>query len=252
MEAHNWERWMQRWDQQQQGYLPYREERFQIMLDAIALQLPATCTVIDLACGPGAISQRLLRRFPQARCIAIDYDPVLLAIGQAVLGDMQGRLRWIEADLAEDAWVQQLENEAVDAVLTTTALHWLPDDRLVNLYHTLKQVIHPGGIFLNGDNYRFPSHQPTFKQMQDQVETRQNQQAFEQQGGENWEQWWNAIAQEPSLSELWAERQRRFDPRHTDRLPTLALHEAALLEAGFREVGTIWQRWDDRVLMAVC
>jgi trans-aconitate methyltransferase len=221
------------------------------MLDALALHLPENFTIIDLACGPGAISQRLLQRFPKARSIAVDFDPVLLEIGKSVLGDMQGRLEWIEADLMQDEWLQKLGTATVDAVLTTTALHWLPCDRLVQLYHSLSQIIQPGGIFLNGDNYRFPIYQPTFEELAVKVETHQGQQAFEQQGVENWEQWWDAIAQEASLSELFAERQRRFGQRHTEQKPSLGIHQAALMEAGFQEVGVIWQRWDDQVLMAV-
>jgi trans-aconitate methyltransferase len=249
METINWNHWLQRWDDQQRGYLPYREERFQIMLDALALQLPESFTVIDLACGPGAISQRLLQRFPHAHCIAIDFDPVLLAIGKGALGDMQGRLQWIEADLMQDDWIQKLKQTPIDAVLTTTALHWLPCDRLIHLYHQLGEIIRPGGLFFNGDNYQFSTYQPTFRELAITVQEQQNQQRFATQ--ENWEQWWEAIAQESALADLLQERQRRFGHRMTDEEPTLGIHEAGLLEAGFREVNTIWQRWDDRVLMAV-
>ena len=49
----------------------------------VALDLPAT-----------SISQRLLPRFRRARNVALDLDHVLLLLGQQVLGDMQGRLRW--------------------------------------------------------------------------------------------------------------------------------------------------------------
>src|SRR5581483_11261137 len=95
----DWATWLRRWDAQQSGYVVDREERFAAMLDAVAALLPAEFVALDLACGPGAISQRLLRRFPEARCVATDLDPVLLALGQGALGDWGGRLRWIEADI---------------------------------------------------------------------------------------------------------------------------------------------------------
>jgi trans-aconitate methyltransferase len=63
---------------------------------------------IDLACGPGSLSQRLLQRFPQARVIAVDVDPVLLALGRGALGTVGGRLRWVDADLASPDWAQAL------------------------------------------------------------------------------------------------------------------------------------------------
>jgi len=130
----NWSEWMQRWDRQQSGYLPDREQRFSAMLDVLGVVLPEQFVALDLACGPGAISQRLLARFPQARSIALDFDPVLLMLGKNVLGEMNGRLRWVEADLRDPSWRTQLGVEQVDAVLSTTALHWLPAESLVQVY----------------------------------------------------------------------------------------------------------------------
>lgn len=247
----NWQHWLHRWDAQQSGYLPFREERFQVMLDALALMLPNSFTALDLACGPGAISQRLLQRFPQARCIAVDYDPVLLAIGQGALGTVDDRLRWVEADLTQVSWLDQLGDAQVDAVLSTTALHWLPADRLVKLYQQLGQLMRPGGVFLNGDHLSFPSHLSTVKRWAKTIQTQQEQQAFIEHRQENWQQWWQAIADEPDLNRLFQERQQRFASRCTEHEPTLEIHVAALYEAGFREVTPIWQRWDDRILLAI-
>src|SRR5260370_40427231 len=87
----DWRAWLERWDQQQAGYLPSREERFAVMLDALDVLLPASFVALDLACGPGCSSQRLLARFPAARCVAGDLDPVLLTLGRHALGDMDCR-----------------------------------------------------------------------------------------------------------------------------------------------------------------
>ena len=151
----DWHQWLQRWDAQQTAYLPDREGRFGAMLDVLDILLPEEFIALDLACGPGAISQRLLARFPKARSIGVDLDPVLLTMGQVVLGHMGGRLRWVEADLMRPEWVSQLGASQVDAVLSTTALHWLPSEALIRVYRELGQLVRPGGVFLNGDNLTF-------------------------------------------------------------------------------------------------
>ena len=92
----DWKAWLDRWDQQQDGYFPQREARFDAMLSVLEVLLPPDFVALDLCCGPGAISQRLLTRFPEARTVAVDLDPVLVAMGQEVLGTMGGRLRWVE------------------------------------------------------------------------------------------------------------------------------------------------------------
>ena len=255
METHpeiDWQSWLRRWDRQQTGYLPDREARFNAMLDVLAVLLPEEFVAVDLACGPGAISQRLLTRFPKARCVAVDLDPILLAMGQAVLGTMEGRLRWVEADLMTAEWITHLGEAQVDAVLSTTALHWLAPEQLIQLYRQLGLVVRSGGVFLNGDNLKFGSHMPTFQRVAETVKERIQEEAFKRHGLEDWESWWKALEAEPGLKGLLAERQRRFAWRTAEwQAPIFDLHVAALRDGGFREVGVIWQNMGNRVLMAV-
>jgi SAM-dependent methyltransferase len=250
--AVDWVGWLRRWDVQQTAYLPDREARFNAMLDALEVLLPEDFVALDLACGPGAISQRLLARFPKARCVAVDLDPVLLAMGEAVLGNGGGRLRWVDADLMTPEWVGKLGEARFDAVLSTTALHWLAPEYLTRVYRELGQLLRPGGVFLNGDNLKFGPHLPSFQKVAQAMKERRRVEAFERQGLEDWERWWEALQAEPSLRELFAERERRFGWKVSGRhAPIFDLHVAALRDADFREVGVIWQNMENRILMAV-
>jgi SAM-dependent methyltransferase len=250
--AVDWAGWLRRWDTQQSGYLPDREARFSAMLDVLDILLPEAFVALDLACGPGAISQRLLARFPNARSIAVDLDPVLLTMGQAVLGDMGGRLRWVDADLMSPEWVAKLAAREVDAVLSTTALHWLAPESLTRIYRELGQLVRPGGVFLNGDNLQFGPHLPSFQKVAETMKERTRIDAFERRGLEDWDSWWKALQAEPSLKDLFAERERRFAWKASGwHPPIFDLHVAALRDGGFREVGVIWQHGENRVLMAV-
>ena len=86
--------WIDRWDAQQQAYLPDREERFIALIDAVQ-----ECAgrpdplVLDLGCGPGSLAVRLLGRLPGAEVVAIDADPLLIALGEAVRPLAAGRFR---------------------------------------------------------------------------------------------------------------------------------------------------------------
>jgi len=248
----DWQSWLKRWDAQQTGYLPEREARFTAMLDTIAALLPERFIALDLACGPGAISQRLLARFPHATSVAVDVDPVLLTLGQYALGTYDGRLRWVDADLRDSAWVRSLGVDQADVVLSTTALHWLPASQLVQVYQDLGKLVRPGGLFLNGDHMRFGPQLPTFRTLAHTLYQRTLRESFAQRQGEDWNQWWAALAAEPGMAELFAERSRRFsDTTHDETAPIFDFHIGALRDAGFREIDVIWQRLDDRVLMAV-
>lgn len=249
--AIDWGDWLRRWDRQQTRYLPFREERFNAMFDAVDALLPPDFVALDLGCGPGSLSQRLLERFPQARVIAVDQDPLLLAMGQGALGDIDGRLRWIDANLRELSWRQRIGVASVDVALSTTALHWLPPDQLVRLYTELGTLIRPDGLFLDGDHMAYAPGMESFARVRDMVSKRAER-AAEQDGAESWRGWWDAITREPALADLVAERERRLpESAHGDFELTYDLHAAALGNAGFRSVGVLWQRLDDRVLLAV-
>lgn len=249
--AVDWHEWLRRWDRQQTRYLTFREERFEAMFEAVEALLPPDFVALDLGCGPGSLSQRLLERFPQARSIAVDQDPVLLAMGRGALGDLGGRLRWVDANLRESAWRERIGVESVDVALSTTALHWLPPGQLVRLYTELGMLIRPDGLFLNGDHMAYAPGMKPFTRVQKLVSLREER-AAEQTGAESWRSWWDALNAEPALGKLFAERERReAEGVHGDFELTYELHAAALGNAGFRSVGVLWQRLDNRILLAV-
>lgn len=102
-----------------------------------------------LAGGTGTISLRTLNRFRGAEVTVLDQDPVLLALAAASL---DGRGQIVAADLATPAWTADLPHRRYDAVLTATALHWLPSQRLTALYAEIRDLLRPGGIIANADH----------------------------------------------------------------------------------------------------
>lgn len=259
--------WYERWERQQETYIPHREERFTVMLDIVQHFCGDAPLVLDLLSGPGAISARILRRFPRARVVALDLDPVLVAIGKSAHGDGGGRLSWLEANVKDPVWADVLPPGQFDAVLSTTAIHWLDAGDIVELYRELARRIRPGGIFMNGDQMRFPPRDEALRGLTEAMRQRHEREAVAA-GGETWEAWWAHLRAVPELAPLFAERDRRFRWRNVEREraigaqrtdfgerdlvhTTAPVHRAALLDAGFREAEQIWQVYDNRILLAV-
>lgn len=124
----DWRAWQESWDRQQEWYLPDREERFRVMLDMVEAAVGPEPRVLDLACGTGSITDRLLRRFPGATSTGVDLDPALLAIARGYFAGDE-RVSFVTADLKDPGWAGLLPYGSYDAVLTATALHWLPRPR---------------------------------------------------------------------------------------------------------------------------
>lgn len=245
----DWQGWLDRWEAQQAAYMPDREERFSVMIGALAALCGEAPHIVDLGSGPGSLARRVLDRLPAAQVTAIDMDPVLLAIGRNALGDHGGRLQWLDADL-RSRWRPE-DGQQVDAAVSTTALHWLQSDTLAALYRHLGTVLQPGGVFIDGDRLGFPPESPRIAAAVDDMRD-QRELAPPPSGAESWEEWWAAVEQEPGLADQLAERRRRrHDHPEHEHQADIAVHVQALREAGFSEVETIWQKLSDRVLVAL-
>jgi SAM-dependent methyltransferase len=243
---------LDRWDAQQAAYIAGREARFDAILDVLELAAGDAFTVVDLGCGPGSLSHRLLERFPYARAIGVDHDPLLLHIAAGVVGERHGeRLTLIEADLASPSWTETLEDalggKAPQAVVSSTALHWLPADQVVRLYGEIAALLAPGGVFLNADHFRFDDRDPALKRIAAEHDEATQRAAFAA-GALTWEAWWAEACALPGAAPLAAERERRFADRPGPPPTAVDFQLAALAQAGFAETGTAWQLLDDYVV----
>jgi SAM-dependent methyltransferase len=249
--------WQESWDRQQEAYLPGREERFAAMLDVVdAITVDAVTNgrpvrVLDLAGGTGSISLRVLRRFPHATTTLVDVDPVVLAIARGSLnGSLGGRSTVLSTDLRTPSWAEALPHHDYDAVLTATALHWLEPDRLSTLYGEIREVLRPGGVFINADH--MPDDGLPGLSTRLAARARARRTARHAAGAVlSWEDWWRHVAADPRLGPLAAERGKVFDGRHDDFEPPVSWHLDALRTAGYAEAGIIWRSAGDAAVTGV-
>lgn len=243
--------WIRRWDAQQEAYIEHRERRFDVMNSFLETLLPDQPLVLDLACGPGTASDRVLRHLPGARCVAVDADPVLLHLGRRAYGDHGGRLRWVRADLTDPGWTSTLGDASFDAVISTTATHWLTPSQLSTVYEQVAGLLSPGGVLLNGDHLPLPGRFGRIRAAVAAVGERRQARAL-RDGADDWESWWTSLREDPELREPLAERDHLWPDSHGGRaVPGLAFHQEALTEAGFGEVAVVWQDLEERLLLAI-
>ena len=142
----------------------------------------------------------------------------------------------------------------MDAVVSTTALHWLSAAELHELYVTLAALLRPGGLLLDGDHLQEDeTSSPVLARLDralEKGESRRRNAGGQAGGAESWDQWWQAVAADPALAAAAAERSQGL-VHHSNEGVKLAAHVSALRAAGFAEVGTLWQRGSSRVLCGV-
>lgn len=234
------EAWQRSWDQLEERYVSHREELLSASLDVVETMAGAAPVILDLACGTGTVTRRLLERLPAARSIALDVDPVLLRIAAATFGN-DDRVQIVRADLNDQAWVEVLPKTRFDAVVTTTALHWLSARTVLRLYKDLGPVLARGGVFVHAE--RMPLvDQPRFSAALAELAERRRHLHVEGEAPD-WSRWWEDVARDPMLESAAAERRKVFSasyPRE-EFSPPADWHVDALRQAGFAEAGVVWR-----------
>jgi SAM-dependent methyltransferase len=243
------ESWQRSWDRLEEALVPDRERQISAVLDVVEAMAGTAPTVVDLACGPGTITCRLFDRLPRARSIAVDVDPVLLTIASATFAD-DDRVEVVRADLRDPGWGDALRGCQVDAVVTATALHWLPQDAVRRLYRDLAGLVRRGGVLAHSE--RMPlADLPRLGLALAEIEQRRG--AGRDDGQARWDAWWEQASSEPALQPAVTRRRAVFETTYpTEELsPPADWHVTALRDAGFTEAGVVWRSGPAAVVAAV-
>ncbi len=243
----DWQDWYERWEAMQNCYIPRRLERFDLMLEWPNLPREAPVQILDLGCGPGSLSLRALKHFPNAQVLAVDANPILVAIGQHAAKETTDHLRFLQVDIRQADWWAAYEGK-FDLVLSATALHWLDAAHLTHAYRAVYKVCKPGGCFLNSDH--FASDDPETQGRYRQLLQAKQQEAFRAGGADDWNAFWQRLSArlgEPNLealldeTSLW-EGSDDGQPRQH--------HIDILRKIGFTQVEFHWQDLGEAVLGA--
>ncbi|CAL9426492.1 Trans-aconitate 2-methyltransferase [Streptomyces sp. enrichment culture] len=244
----DWHAWQESWDRQQEWYMPDREERFRIMLDMVEALVGPAPRVLDLACGTGSITARLLARFPDATSTGVDLDPALLAIARGTFAGDE-RVTLVTADLKDPDWTAKLPHDTYDAVLTATALHWLHREPLAALYGRVADLVRDGGVFMNAD-HMIDETTPRINEAE-RARRHARMERAKRDGALDWADWWRLAAEDPVLAEPTARRFEIYGEHADGDMPSVAWHARVLREKGFGEVRPVWCSPSDTLLLAL-
>ncbi|MFE1556280.1 class I SAM-dependent methyltransferase [Streptomyces sp. NPDC058734] len=240
--------WVERWESQQQRYAIDREERFTVIADVVehlARDRPSPL-IVDLGSGPGALAARLAARLPTAEVLALDADPLLLELGRAHYGTA---LRHVEVTIGAEGWLDTLAlDRPLDAAVSATALHYLGEGTLHEVYRGLAERLRPGGVFVNGDHIGPDS--AVIHDLAREIGRRRSGRC-QTLAQEDWESWWAGATADPELSALPERTGERGHPHCEGNDLSVSGHIELLREAGFGHAGTVWQFGNSQVLVAV-
>jgi hypothetical protein len=180
--------------------------------------------------------------------LAVDFDPILLKIGQEMAKGTTDRIQFKRADLRDGDWWADYRG-TFDLVVSATALHWLSAEHLAQTFRLTYEVFKPGAWFFNSDHVASDDPAVGGARYRELLEQKQ-QAAFRATKADDWEGFWQKLAEELGAPNIASVRDISECWEGTDDGQPMQFHLTALQASGFRHVEVCWQDLGEAVIGA--
>ncbi|MGL5083937.1 MAG: class I SAM-dependent methyltransferase [Microcoleaceae cyanobacterium] len=132
------------------GAIPLASEQLEIMTRIIQMAKPQIQTFLDLGCGDGILGLTLLRQYPQARGIFLDFSEVMIEAAKQKTKTSHQFTEFFLGDFGTPNWIELVQPYApFDVIVSGFSIHHQSDQRKQELYQEIYHLLTPGGVFLN-------------------------------------------------------------------------------------------------------
>ncbi len=137
------------YDEKIRQLVPKYDEMTALVVDRVAGRLPRA--VLDIGCGTGSLTERILDRLPEATATALDASPAMARQARERLARFGQRARVVEGDVTACA----LE-PGFDVLVSSLVLHNLDPTSKARVLQSVVQWLEPQGAFVWADLIRQP------------------------------------------------------------------------------------------------
>jgi tRNA (cmo5U34)-methyltransferase len=215
--------------------VPGRSEAFSLIAALVATSGPPGPRIMDLGCGDGALTARVLEQSPGASATLVDVsDEMLRRARQRFAGD--ARVAFAKQDL-NAGLPDSLGANAFDAIVSCYAIHHVQPENHPRLFRQIRGALRPGGVLLWGD--RFQGESPVIASWE----------------MDRWAAWMAERAKDKfglgrSPAEV-LQRQREFDDELGGPYGSIWAARDVLRRAGFTHVDCLYRTYLTAVVVAL-
>ena len=132
--------------------LPKYDEMLDVLVGCIA---SANNRILELGCGTGELSLKVLERYPSASVVAVDYSPRMLDFARAKIESAGYAARWTGIELDFGEWANNPNfsglGDKFNSGISSLAIHHLEDEMKLKLFGRIRESLNAGGCFWNAD-----------------------------------------------------------------------------------------------------
>jgi ubiquinone/menaquinone biosynthesis C-methylase UbiE len=128
-----------------------RRARLRNMLAVATFPANAAISVLDVGGGYGAVTEEVLRAFPQARVTLQDYSQPMIEEARRRLAAQAARVGYVQCDLRDPSWTERVGGP-FDLAVSAIAIHNLGElGAMADCYRGIARVLKSGALFLDYD-----------------------------------------------------------------------------------------------------
>jgi ubiquinone/menaquinone biosynthesis C-methylase UbiE len=220
-------------------YCAGRDSCYGLVLDLIGslLKFPNKTNMLDVGCGSGVFTEKVIAHFSEAKITAIDYSAKNLHIAQKVVGE--NRVSWILQDLTAPEWDKQLRNGSFDVAFIGWVTHVIEPWHLNQFYKNIASALREGGLLFNVD---FMSRlKPSFRDMATNVVRKRITNDFDLFD--------KNFSKKEAITKLQGEDNKQrtaWNVRHD-----VDYHIKAIEAASFKDAEEIWRYLNSSLILAI-
>jgi tRNA (cmo5U34)-methyltransferase len=134
------------YDDQVRKIVPRYDEMLDALVSCIGPREKQELRAIDLGCGTGAASERLIGAYPETKLTCLDMTEKMMDIARQRLADHEN-VRYVLSDFHQFKF-----DGPYDVVISSLALHHIAADQDKKvIYGRIFEALAPGGVFYNAD-----------------------------------------------------------------------------------------------------
>lgn len=205
-------------DKQVQRNIPCYNQMLEALINAIP-DTKENPKILDLGCGTGNITLKVLERFPKAQVTCLDLSENMIEIAKEKLSEYDN------VEYVVDDFTQTGLTEKYDAIISSLALHHIPNDReKEEMYKAIYNALTSNGVFYNADVIK--------------ASNEYNQKLYNKIAVTDMKE--NGVTDE-EISE-------HKGKRDANDIPTTMFNHIKMLEnVGFKEIDVIWKYYSNAV-----